>query len=152
MDIPCPAPPFQSISLYHCPLRCSELILTCTGGPGSSRLGLCEGSLMPTPCPTILQTKSLLLAPSQAGPQTTKSTYLGLPFALAGAACVLVGGPLCGLWEEHTDITWLCHSPSGQAAVGAWSGQEAGKGSGTACRVRIPHCTQKAALSSYRDL
>lgn len=54
----------------------------------------------------------------QARPLPTKATYLGLPFALAGAARVLIGGPLCGLWEEHTDITQPCHSQPGQAVAG----------------------------------
>lgn len=27
--------------------------------------------------------------------------YLSLPFALAGAARVLTGGPLCSLWKEQ---------------------------------------------------
>lgn len=92
---------------------------------------------------------------SRPGAQTIKATYLSLSFALAGAACILVGGPLCGLWDEHTDITQLCHSSPGQAAAGVCSGQEAGKGSGTACRVSVPLTTstwtQRTARSPYPE-
>lgn len=94
-------------------------------------------------------------AGSRPGAQTTKATYLSLPFALAGAARVLIGGPLGGLWEEHTDITQLCYSLPGQAAVGGWRGQEAGKGLGTACRVRVPFATPmwtwRTAKSPYPE-
>lgn len=83
--------------------------LTSPGAPGSSRLGLPHsGPLSPAPWAS----RQL-----QVRPLPTKATYLGLPFALAGAARVLIGGPLCGLWEEHTDITWLCHSQPGPAVA-----------------------------------
>lgn len=89
------------------------------GAPSSSRLGLscrwpraCTLHLPPSPQPQAS-------CPLQARALTTMATYLRLPLALAGAARVLVGGPLCGLWEEHTDITRLCHSQPEQAAAGA---------------------------------
>ena len=109
----------------HCPCRCSGLSLTCTVAPAhpvwAQSRRLCAYSVPDHP------RNHKPPAGSQPGPQTTKATYLSLPFALAGAERVLVGGPLGGLWEEHTDITQLCYSPPGQAAVGVWRGQEAGK-------------------------
>lgn len=91
-------------------------------------------------------------ASSKPGPGATRATYLSLPFALAGATRILTGGPLCGLWGEHTDVTWLWHSWPGQAAVRVGSGPEAGKGSMTACRVRVSLTTSTWTQRAARDL
>lgn len=152
MEIPCPAPPFQSISLHHCPLRCSELILTCTGGPGSSRPGLCAGSLMPT---------MLLHPPNQQPPPGAKP---GRPPDHQGhiprsSLCFGRSGvcprwrptlwPVGGAHRHHMAVPLAVRAGScrGLEWTGSWE------------RIRdslqgkdSSHWTQKVALSPYQEL
>lgn len=122
------------------------------GGPCSLAAPLIQAASSPHGAPPSQKPQ----ASYPPGPWTTKATYLSLPFALAGAACVLVGGPLCGLWEEHTDITRLCHSLLGQAAARGLSGQEAGEGqqqpSGYTFLSLNPRGTRRLLHHLTRDL
>lgn len=52
--------------------------------------------------------------------------YLSLPFALAGAACVLTGGPFCSLREERGH-----HLVFIMADGRVWGGQGVGEGLGS---------------------
>lgn len=74
-------------------------------GPSSPRLGPRAGGLVPTACPCIPETRSLLPAPSQAlGPPRPHTSVFPLLWQERRVSSLDAHSVACG---KSTDITWL---------------------------------------------